>query len=165
MSDTTSAGMSRRQLLEVAGTAAAAAAVAAVGLAGPAEAADLVAFKATMVSPLTQDSIVTIPVSPPVISAHITGPGQSPLLGAFTYIDHHRSHVGVDGVPKYTADALAVMTAANGDALFVKYSGFVHTTATPGILMGEDAFIITGGTGKFLGATGSGTQTRLFDPV
>jgi steroid delta-isomerase-like uncharacterized protein len=39
MSDATSAGMSRRQLLEAAGTAAAAAAVAAVGLAGPAEAA------------------------------------------------------------------------------------------------------------------------------
>src|SRR5260370_10012471 len=40
MSGTTSAGMSRRQLLEVAGTAAAAAAVAAVGLAGPAQAAE-----------------------------------------------------------------------------------------------------------------------------
>jgi steroid delta-isomerase-like uncharacterized protein len=39
MSGTTSAGMSRRQLLEAAGTAAAAAAVAAVGLAGPGEAA------------------------------------------------------------------------------------------------------------------------------
>jgi hypothetical protein len=126
---------------------------------------DLVAFKATMVSPLAQDSIVTIPVNPPILSVHITGTGQSPLLGPITYIEHHITHVGVDGIPKFSTDGLGVITAANGDSLFLTYGGFVHTTETPGVFTGEDAFTVTGGTGKFLGATGSGSQTRLFDPV
>jgi hypothetical protein len=127
--------------------------------------ADLVPLKATMVAPLAQVQILTIPVDPPLLSAQISGSGEAPLLGAITYVEHHYTHAGVDGIPKSSTLGVGAMTAANGDALFFSWSGLLRTTATPGVYMSEDSFVITGGRGRFLGATGSGVLTRLFDPV
>jgi hypothetical protein len=81
-----------------------------------------------------------------------------------THVEYHIGHVGADGAFKTVTDGTGVMTGANGDALFISWSGFVRPTATSGI-MGDGAFIITGGQGRFVGATGSGTLVTNPDLV
>ena len=49
-----------------------------------------------------------------------------------------------------------VFIAANGDVLFVTYSGTL-TAQPPGPHLINGHFIITGGTGRFVGATGGGS--------
>ncbi|WP_293901267.1 PEPxxWA-CTERM sorting domain-containing protein [Phenylobacterium sp.] len=44
---------------------------------------------------------------------------------------------------------------AAGDDLSGSYSGFFSPTATPGVLNNTVNFVVTGGTGRFLGATGA----------
>jgi hypothetical protein len=155
MSDTTSAGISRRQLLEVAGTAAVAAA-ASLSSPGAAQvkAADFVPFKATAQGAI--GDALQIPLSPPILSQHLSLAGDAPLLGKITHVEFHIAHIGADGAFKTVTDGTGVMTGANGDALFLSWSGFVRPTATGGI-MGDGAFIITGGQGRFVGASGNGT--------
>jgi hypothetical protein len=80
------------------------------------------------------------------------------------YQDHHTAPLGVDGIPK-VADGIGVVTGSNGDALFFTWSGLVRPAATAGILMGENAFLVIGGRGRFRGASGSGTFNYVFDTV
>lgn len=56
-------------------------------------------------------------------------------------------------------DARVVVTAANGDQLFGTYDGFMTGETT----FAED-LIITGGTGRFAGASGIIAETGWFDP-
>jgi len=56
-------------------------------------------------------------------------------------------------------------TAANGDKVYAEFTGIATPTATPGVLYIEDTATITGGTGRFAGATGSFTGERLYDTV
>jgi hypothetical protein len=112
-----------------------------------------VPFTATLTGPLTEQ--FEIPVSPPIFAVKETGTGQAELLGAFEWVGHLMQHGGADlHTPRLASDGIGVMKAANGDALFFTYSGKV--------IVGIDtqsrelAFTITGGQGKFLGATGSG---------
>jgi hypothetical protein len=56
-------------------------------------------------------------------------------------------------------------TAANGDKVYAEFTGLATPTATPGVLYIEETASITGGTGRFAGATGSFTVERLFDTV
>lgn len=61
-----------------------------------------------------------------------------------------------------TGPAGLVFTAANGDAVYASYSGTANAQASgPHLIAGQ--FIITGGTGRFLGATGGGTLTGFED--
>jgi hypothetical protein len=57
----------------------------------------------------------------------------------------------------------ATWVAANGDSLFTTGSGEATPTADPGILSIEGTETITGGTGRFEGATGSFTGIRLLN--
>jgi hypothetical protein len=150
--DTTETGVSRRHLLEAAGVAA----VAAVGLAGPAAGAppEPKPFKASVKGKIT--SGLVIPLSPPISSAHLVMKGDVPGLGAVDYVEEHTGNVGVDGQPKTVTNARGAMTSASGDALFFTWSGFVRISAT-GEITGDGIFIITGGQGRFCGASGSGT--------
>lgn len=55
-----------------------------------------------------------------------------------------------------------VFTAANGDLLYAAYSGSLTAQPTgPHKVTGQ--FVITGGTGRFLGATGGGTLSGYED--
>jgi len=54
-------------------------------------------------------------------------------------------------------DGVVVITAANGDAIFIRYSGLARPPAVAGeFAEGEKAFTVTGGRGRFVGATGNG---------
>jgi hypothetical protein len=52
--------------------------------------------------------------------------------------------------------------AANGDTLTAEFTG-VSSSAGPGFLYIVETATITGGTGRFAGATGSFVCERLFD--
>jgi hypothetical protein len=121
---------------------------------------DLVAFKAT--TTIRIDGFV-IPMDPPVVSARLTGTGQSDLLGAFTMLGHALVSLGVDEGPLFPSDEIHVFTAANGDAVFVTIGGFPSPTGTPGIVTPHGHWKIVGGKGRFVGAVGSGAFTGTAD--
>jgi hypothetical protein len=83
--------------------------------------------------------------------------GQATHLGRFTVEFPHR----VDFATR-TGKGTFTFTAANGDTLTADFNG----QAQPGPIVSivEEA-TITGGTGRFAGATGSFTARRQFDPA
>jgi hypothetical protein len=150
MSGTNSAGMSRRQLLESAGTAAAA--VAAAGLAGPAAGGTppVMPFKASFTASFQS---LTIPVNPPIVTQLVTGPGQSDLLGKFTVAALRIHQLGLNGEDLGGGADPGVFTADNGDALFWTTGHLVN------------GFLVTGGKGRFCGAAGNGTIIATPNPA
>jgi hypothetical protein len=54
-------------------------------------------------------------------------------------------------------------TAANGDTLTAAFTGQSSPTATPGVIYIEEIATITGGTGRFAGASGSFVCERLLN--
>jgi hypothetical protein len=86
--------------------------------------------------------------------------GKATLLGKFTLDIPH-----VVNRATRTAIGSYVFTAANGDKLTADFTGTAAPTATPGVLYIEETATITGGTGRFAGATGSFTAERLYDTV
>ena len=125
------------------------------GLAGPVAAREHVPFHGTL------EGIATIePLSPPLLSVNIDASGTASQLGRFTV---EVPHV----VNPQTRIALGsyVFTAANGDTLTATFTGQATLTATPGVLtIGEEARI-SGGTGRFAGASGSFTTQRVFNQM
>jgi uncharacterized alpha/beta hydrolase family protein len=95
----------------------------------------------------------------PTIYVHGSGSGTATALGKFT--------VTYDGVVQNdengvgTAALTAHFVAANGDSLFADASGIGQPTETPGVNSIVENYTITGGTGRFAGATGSFTVNRL----
>jgi hypothetical protein len=125
-----------------------------LGLAGPVAAGDAVPFKGRL------EGDVTRTPAPPVVLVDIEATGNATQLGAF---ELDVPHV-VDPV-KRTAIGTYVFTAANGDTLYAEFSGKATPTAVPGVLYIEETATITGGTGRFAGATGSFTAERLYDSI
>ena len=128
--------------------------LAVLGLAGPVAAGDPVPFKGTL------EGDVTVTGAPPILSVLVEGAGTATHLGRFTVDIPHL----VD-VRTRTAAGSYEFTAANGDTLTAHFTGTATPTATPGVLYIEETATITGGTGRFAGATGSFTVERLYDTV
>jgi hypothetical protein len=142
-------------------------ALALTGLAAPGRAQqplvqNLVPFKAAAV--VTSDSIV-IPLTPPIAPTRVTySNGQSDLLGPFTGIAHQITRLNPDGTRLSITDGTGVWTAANGDSIFLSYSG-LFPSVTPEMITFQKAIAITGGTGRFAGASGSGVLNGVVDVV
>lgn len=64
-----------------------------------------------------------------------------------------------------TAAGYYEFTAANGDKVYAEFTGKARPTATPGVIYIVETATITGGTGRFAGATGSFVVERLFDRI
>jgi len=94
--------------------------------------------------------------NPPISSVEETGTGEATPLGQFTWVGHLMAHLGVDGIPTRGTNGIGVLTAANGDALFVTFDDLSRPSSKPGVALFEGAFTITGGKGRFTGAVGSG---------
>jgi hypothetical protein len=109
-----------------------------------------VALKASLTGPLTPRFV--IPLEPEIRLGNFTAEGTSDLLGAVKLIEANTVQMGTEGKGIAVTDGKGVMTAANGDALFLSYSGLVLPSGTAA----DFAFVITGGRGRFVGATGSG---------
>ena len=80
---------------------------------------------------------------------HLVGTGNGTHLGRFTFI----ADITVDDVTS-TGVGTVVWTAANGDQIFTSLSGEVVLVDLPNITIMETQ-IITGGTGRFIDASGT----------
>jgi hypothetical protein len=129
-----------------------------VGVAVPAIAAEppkgMVAF--TIPSRVQPDAAASypVPLDPPLMSIKLVGGGEAAPIGKFTTIEQPMVRLGVDGNELWT-EAVGVFTGENGDAITYQYKGVVPIR--------EAAFIITGGRGRFKGATGSGRMSWAED--
>ena len=111
-------------------------------------------------SPFTgslEGTVTVTPLTPPFASVLIEGTGHATLLGRFTVEIPHQVNQALR-----TATGTYVFTAANGDMLTAEFSG-VATIVSPGIIATTETAIITGGTGRLAGATGSFTGERVFN--
>jgi hypothetical protein len=117
------------------------------GLVGPALAGEKVPFHGSLEGSFTS----TInPGPPPVATIFGSGTGQATHLGRFTYEFPHTINFGI--VPT-AAIGTWTFVAANGDTLIgdaVAHSSPVE----PGVLLAVNEVVITGGTGRFAGASG-----------
>jgi len=94
----------------------------------------------------------------PIAFIDATGVGNATHLGLFTY--HLQAELYL---PTLTASASATLIAANGDMIFGEGSGQGTPTGTPGIVSIVEIYTITGGTGRFAGATGNFRVERLIN--
>jgi hypothetical protein len=131
------------------------AAVMAIGLlltlAAPVAANEQVPFRGSL-----EGTVTVTPLDPPLASVVIEGGGNATQLGRFTVeIPHLVNQATRIGGGTY------IFTAANGDTLTADFSGQA-TLVSPGVLSVAETGVITGGTGRFAGATGSFTAERTF---
>jgi hypothetical protein len=129
--------------------------LAVVGLAGPVAAGEKEAFKGRL-----EGDVTITPLAPPFVSVLVEATGKAKHLGKFTLdIPHLVNRATSTAIGSYE------FTAANGDTLSADFTGQAMPTATPGVLAIVEIATITGGTGRFAGATGSFTTERLFNAV
>jgi hypothetical protein len=98
------------------------------------------------------------PQSPTTVLVNSTGGGTATHLGRFT-----KKGTAVVDFTTGTGEGEDTFTAANGDRLFTTLSGKATPTAEPGILSITENVTITGGTGRFAGATGSFIIERVIN--
>jgi hypothetical protein len=102
------------------------------------------------------EALETYQASGPTVFVTATGSGKATHLGRYTV----SYEVEVD-LPTGTGTGLSAQyVAANGDSLFAEGSGQATPTDDPSVFMVVEIYTITGGTGRFAGATGSFTETR-----
>jgi hypothetical protein len=133
------------------------AALAVLAVARPAPADDQVPFKGTWSGRTV--SAAPLPDDPFVIAVVSTGTGKATHLGRYSMTSPHFSHF-LTGL----AEGEQLFTAANGDRLTASFSGY-FTPNPAGFLTADLEATITGGTGRFAGATGSYTFSIAFDPA
>ena len=124
-------------------------------LAHTAQAQQTVPFEGTL-----QGDVAHTAIAPTIDSVVVDAVGTASHLGQFTVTIPHL----VDRTTR-TAVGTYEFTAANGDTLTADFIGHAMPTATPGVLYIVETATITGGTGRFAGATGSFTTERLFDSI
>ena len=93
----------------------------------------------------------------PILSVNREGTGTATHLGKFT--ETFRAQVDVRTA---SATGTATFTAANGDTLTASVVG-QGTTTGPTTFSIVEVYTITGGTGRFAGATGTFTLERTLD--
>ena len=98
------------------------------------------------------------PLTPPFVAVDIEGGGQATHLGNFEVSVPH-----VTNRSNGTAVGTYAFTAANGDTLTADFTSQVTPTDVPGVVNVAVTATITGGTGRFEGATGSFDAERVVD--
>jgi hypothetical protein len=122
-----------------------------VGTVAAPVAADDVTFKGRLAG-----AVDVTPLDPPLASVLITATGNATQLGSFTLrVPHLVNQATRIGHGSY------VFTAANGDVLTADFTGQA-TLIEPGVLSTHETAVVTGGTGRFAGATGSFIADRTF---
>jgi hypothetical protein len=127
--------------------------VAVLGLAGSAAAGEQVPFKGSYEGERTERTVL----SPTTAHDRWDMAGTATQLGNFDLV----VSVVVDfsGLP-VTGVGTATLVAANGDQVFADVTGYSEFVE-PGVIRIVESGVITGGTGRFAGATGSYTSKRL----
>jgi hypothetical protein len=103
-------------------------------------------------------TVTPIPPFPPqFVEVLVTATGRATQLGNMTAVFPHLVEVStMTGVGTWT------FTAANGDTLLADSTG-AATVVAPGFLLVVENCTITGGTGRFAGASGEFIMERLVD--
>jgi hypothetical protein len=116
----------------------------------------LLPFKGSATGTITAS---LVPALPPFLSVSLKGAGEANLVGSFTGIGNLKAHLGLDGNPIDGTDGTGVLQAANGDAIYIEFTGLTRPAANPGPGAAgyEAAISVLGGTGKFASATGNGS--------
>lgn len=131
--------------------------VIAIGLAlclvGPVSAGSQVPFKGT----LAGTASIT-PLSPPMVAVRIDATGTATYLGRFTLEAPH-----VVNQATLTAVGTYLITAANGDTITADLAGTATMVDPPNVVAITEIATVTGGTGRFVGATGSIQVERVFN--
>lgn len=92
----------------------------------------------------------------------LSGAGHALHLGRINVEqDHCVNLLGPD--PLAFTDGRFTLTAANGDTVTGTYGGRLQPTGTPNLFAIDATFLITGGTGRFAGASGGGIATGMTD--
>jgi hypothetical protein len=125
----------------------------AVAAVGPVAANSQVPFRGSMSGTAT-----ITPVAPPIVSVLLVTSGEANQLGHFTLRAPHTVNQAT-----LTASGTYTFTAADGSTLTASLSG-TATVVVPGELAIAETGVITGGTGRFEGATGSFSTQRTFFP-
>lgn len=140
------------RFLSLRSSAAALSMVAVLGLASFVSAGEQVPFKGKL-----EGLDTATPLDPPFVSVTVEAAGNATHLGKFTL-----TILATVNRANGTGSGAFLFTAANGDTVYGTISGQSTLTA-PGVITIVENMSITGGTGRFEGATGSFTGTRLKD--
>jgi hypothetical protein len=119
----------------------------------PAEARNALPFRGRL-----EGTATSVPLTPPFIDTILVATGNASHLGRFTLT--MREVVNLEAA---TSTQTFEFVAANGDTLTAAGTGTAAPGETPGVLAIVETGTITGGTGRFAGATGSFTVERLLD--
>jgi hypothetical protein len=125
-----------------------------LGLSGRAEAGEGVPFKGKMEG----KRVSVVPLDPPVQLATIVLTGNATPLGKYDLVI-----TAIANPQAMMAEGTYEFVAANGDTLTADFIGIGVPTEIPGVILQLEKATITGGTGRFAGATGSFEVERLFD--
>ena len=133
----------------------------AAAMAGPTD----VPFKATVD---INENVAFLFVPPCFAIGTLTGSGNATHLGkikgtALDCINPTTTPTSFTSPMSYAySSTKVVFTAANGDMLYLAYAGTLTAQASgPHVIAGH--FVITGGTGRFQGASGGGTMSGTED--
>jgi hypothetical protein len=125
----------------------------ALALAGPVSAGEQIPFRGTLAG------IATItPLDPPVVAVRIEATGTATHLGRFTLEAPH-----VVNQATLSAVGTYLLTAANGDTITADLAGTATMIEPPNVIAISETATVTGGTGRFAGATGSIHVERMFN--
>lgn len=113
-----------------------------------------VPFKGTVTGQIPADFGPPVPGNPCVFSFFVSNAGHATHLGHFTGTSNFRPNVCDNS---YTGTFHWI--AANGDSVSGPFFGQLTPTGTPGLFDNNETAIITGGTGRFVGASGTFTLT------
>ena len=128
--------------------------LAVLGLAAPAAAGEQVPFKGSL-----EGVDIGTPIDPTHASVRVEATGNATELGQFTFTE-----LATVNTATGTGTGTFQFIAANGDTVFGTISGQA-TFTPPNVLTIVETATITGGTGRFDGATGSFTVARLKNTV
>lgn len=107
------------------------------------------------------DATESVLISVPSQSVNGNASGNATQLGKYTAHFEAIMQSGENGVG--TATANISFRTSDGDTLYAQGVGLGASTDTPGVSRMIEAYTITGGTGKFVGATGSFTVVRFLN--
>lgn len=94
----------------------------------------------------------------PIMSVTASGSGNASQLGRFTV-----SYAVEVNLVTIAGIGSAEFVAANGDSIYANGTGQATETGTPGVFDIVENYTITGGTGRFAGASGTITLDRVVD--
>ena len=94
----------------------------------------------------------------PTAYINLTGTGVASHVGLFTFQLQAELNI-----PTATGAGTSSLVAADGSTLFMEGSGHGTPTDVPGVVLVVDTFTITGGTGRFAGASGNVIVERVLN--